>query len=751
MRQKYKNIINYFKNILIISVLLVGVLMLSRTGQAASDIYGPLKKAFLEDTVYNKHTNPLPFLEPEIINLRPGDVLMVDFPGEESFSQPFQIDSDGFLVLPEAGRLYVLGKTIEEASKLVSLSLSSVYKDVNRVSIVLKERRLLVNVLGYVKAPGPVNVTGKGTVQMAINSAGGLQQGAQLDKMQVRRTNERGETNVFVFDYKSYLDSGDLDILPKLEPLDTIFVPASPLTGNVQVDFDAQTLTAAGDAGGSEDAIKVFGEVHRPGIFKYKEGASLIDMLMRAGGVTRYAGVEQIRVITDGVPQPFNMREYLDTGDVELMPIVGKGDTIFVPQMSDQVKVGARTVYVIGEVKIPGAYETKEGATFFDILSNAGGPTRFAEVRQMRILRKDGSVDSFDFQAYTEQTAKAPELPVINPGDAILVPEKTDMNEKSWLKISPSRAIMIVGAVHRPGRYEWADEMSLLDLIAHAGGPISSADTSQVKIMPRPNDKAQKPVLFDFGRFMSEGGSIDAVPLLGAGYTVEVPELPKDPNDNRSQWIRQESNRSIYIMGSVVAPGRYAFNENLNFLDILAQAQGPSAAADLEHIRISHRKEGGSRVTKVNLALYFETGDDSLLPKVRPEDVIYLPDQNRAWQQKPKEQTVRVLGAVGRPGRYDFNNSMTLLDLLAEAGGPRSDALEERIVVVNIVDGKPRAQLFDLIGFAKSGDYNRLPVLRVGDTVFVPDESQSERAQFRENLSDVIGVVNLIRTLAMGF
>ncbi|PCJ96210.1 MAG: sugar ABC transporter substrate-binding protein [Zetaproteobacteria bacterium] len=734
MKQKYKKI--NFKSFSYLIALLLCIFILSDTVKAEDDISSPFRKSFLE---------------PKIVNLRPGDVLVIDFPGEDSFSKPFQIDSDGFLVLPESGRLQVLGKTIEEVSQLISLSLSSIYKDIDRISVILKERRLLINVLGYVKKPGPVNLTEKATVQIAINNAGGLEQGAQLDKIQVRRNNELGETEVLVFDYKKYLDTGDLSILPTLKPLDNIFVPASPLTGNVQVDFDALTLTASGDAGDSHDAIKVFGEVHRPGIFKYKEGASLIDMLMRAGGVTRYAGVEQIRVIVGGVPQPFNMREYMDTGNPELMPKVGKGDTVFVPQMSDQIKVGARTVYVIGEVKIPGAYETKEGATFFDILSNAGGPTRFAEVRQMRILRKDGSVDHFDFQAYTEQEENTPELPVINPGDAILVPEKTDLNEKSWLKISPNRAIMIVGAVKRPGRYEWANEMSLLDLIAHAGGPVSTADTSQIKIMPRPNENNQKPIYFDFGKFMNKGGNIEDIPVLGAGYTVEVPELPKDPNDNRSQWIRQESNRSIYIMGSVIAPGRYAFNENLNFLDILAQAQGPRTTADLEHIRISHRKENGSRVTKVNLALYFETGDDSLLPKVKAEDVIYLPDQNRAWQQKSKEQTVRVLGAVGTPGRYEFNNSMTILDLLAEAGGPRSDALEERIVVVNIVDGKPRAQLFDLVDFAKSGDYNRLPVLRVGDTIYVPDESQSERAQFRENLSDIISVVNLIRTLATGF
>ena len=733
---------HFFKSTISVFIIYFLIFLITNTNVYADDMI----IASLNNT-----QEPTQISKTEKLQLRAGDVLRIDFPGEAHFEKPFQIDSEGYVILPEIGRIHIGEKSLDNAKSMITLGLSSIYKDIDRISITLTERRLLVNVLGYVKNPGPVNLTGQATVQMAVNKAGGLQEGAQLDKLQVRRKKPDGTAEIFVFDYKSYLDTGDISILPILNPLDTIFVPASPLTGNVQVEFDARTLTAAGDAGDSNDAIKVFGEVHRPGVFKYKDGASLVDMLMRAGGVTRYAGVEQIRVINAGAPKPFNMREYLDTGNPDLMPNIGKGDTIFVPQMSDQVKVGAKTVYVIGEVKIPGAYETKDGATFFDILSNAGGPTRFAEVRQMRILRKDGSVDPFDFQAYTEQTDNAPDLPIIQPGDAILVPEKTDMNEKSWLKISPDRAIMIIGAVKKPGRYEWANEMSLLDLMAHAGGPIPSADVSQVKIMPRPDGTSQKPVIFDFGRFMDEGGSISDIPDLNAGYTVEVPELPKDPNDNRSQWIRQESDRSIYIMGSVIAPGRYAFNENLNFLDIVAQAQGPSPSADLEHIRISHRKEDGSRVTKVNLALYFETGDDSLLPKVKPEDVIYIPDRNRAWQQKTKEETVRVLGAVGAPGRYSFNNTMTILDLLAEAGGPRGDALEERIVVVNIVDGKPKAHLFDLVSFAKSGDFNRLPVIRAGDTVFVPDESHSERTQFRNNLSDVLGVVNLVRTLATGF
>jgi len=677
------------------------------------------------------------------LELRAGDILTINLPGEPSFDQPFQIDRQGRLTLPEVGTLVVSGQTVNEAGNAVRGALGVVFRDIDRLRIALKDRRLSVSVLGYVKNPGPIDLPGNAKVQMALTAAGGLAEGAQLDQLQIRRGGR-----VLKFDYKRYLDTGDDSIIPLLEPLDTIFVPASPLIGNIQVDFDAKTLTAAGDAANDGSSVKVFGEVHRPGLFGFKAGSSVVDMLMRAGGVTRYAGVEQIRIVSSGQPRPFNLREYLDTGNQNLMPALNAGDTIFVPQRSEQVKTGARTVYVMGNVFKPGAFETKDDASLMDILANAGGPTRFADTRQIQVLKQDGNVINFDLQGFMNANGAIP-MPAINPGDAILVPEKTDMNEKSWLSISPSRAVRIIGAVVRPGRYEWSKEMSIIDLIAHAGGPVAAADTAHIQILKELTGGRVKPMEIDFDKFLKTGGRVSDLPPLEAGDTIVVPELPQDPSDNRSKWIRQAKERSIYILGQVGAPGRYAFNEQLTFLDILSAANGPLKTADLHNIRVTHRGEDGARVSKLNLALYFETGDDSILPKVRPEDVIYVPEQDRQFLDKKKESTIRVLGAVSRPGRYEFNDTMTILDLLAEAGGPTPLAYSERIVVVNRSKSEPQSSAFDLVGFARQGDFTKLPVLRSGDTVYVPSKEESPMYTLRTALKDAISIIT-IGSLAFG-
>jgi protein involved in polysaccharide export with SLBB domain len=674
----------------------------------------------------------------EII-IRSGDVIQIEIPGEVDFEKPFQVKRDGTLKLPEIGNVSIIGKTLKQVNIDLAKLLGEEYRAINNFKVYLIERRVPIQVLGFVKIPGMIDLPEDGNIQMALQKAGGARAGAQLDKIQLNR-----QGKVTIFDYKKYLDTGDFSILPTIEPLDVVFVPASPLIGNVQMDFDAATLSASGDGSEAETAVKVFGEVIKPGVFSFKQGNTVVDMLMRAGGVTRYAGVEHIRVINNGTPQLFDLKTYLDTGDSSHMPQITPGSTLFIPIQEEEIKSGLRTIYVMGEVFKPGAYEAEIGTKFFDILANAGGPTRWAESRKIRILRATGEVDAFDLQAYTEGLTEVT-IPTVSPGDAIFVPEKTDMNEKSWLKVTPDRSIRIIGAVKRPGRYEWGDEMNFLDILAHAGGPTQDADMSQVKVLKKGQTKRSEP--FDLDSFIIEGGDFALLPQIGGGDTIIISERPRDVIDNKARWLRQSQESSIYVFGQVGQPGRYAFNNKLHILDILSAADGPNRDADIHNIKITHRNKYQSKVSTLDLGLYFETGDETLLPQVKSGDTIYVPERNKPWIDNKKEQTVRIIGAVEKPGRYKFSSDMTILDILAESGGPTSTAYLEKIMVVNISRSKTEeniSQEFDLEEFIEHPDFTRLPLVRVGDTIFVPDVSQSNWNVFMDNVKDMLSIVSLV-------
>jgi protein involved in polysaccharide export with SLBB domain len=671
--------------------------------------------------------------------LRIGDIIAIALPGEETLTGDFQIDRHGEIQLPEVGGLKISGQTLPVAANTVRQKLGTAFRDIGRLSVRLKESKLIVAVGGQVKQPGTVELPGDANVQVAIAAAGGVAPGAQLDGAKIIR----GSKSI-PFNYKKYLDTGDSSVLPKLEPLDVIFMPTSPLTGNVQIEFDSQTLARAGDGADEGKAIAVFGEVINPAKFSYKANATIVDMLMRAGGVTRYAAVEQIRIIADGKPVLFNLQEYLDSGSAAKLPPLQPGATIFVPIQVEQIRKGKHTVYVMGEVAKPGAFELQEGATFVDILANSGGPTRYADTRQIRILRGDGKVSMFDMVSFTE--GKGGKVPLVGAGDAILVPEKVEMIEPSWLKTPSSRVVQVLGAVYKPGRYEWSDEMSLFDLIAQAGGPSEQGDLSGIRILKNKNDTF-RPVVFDLAAFIKNGGTTASVPKIKAGNIIVIPELPKDPTDNKAQWLRQDPSRSIYIMGAVGAPGRYAFDNQMGFLDLLSAADGPIKTADLRHIRVSARGGKVSDVRTVDFSRYLETGDESLLPRLKTGDVVFVPDSEQEWVERSTEDTVRVIGAVAKPGRYKFSDRMSILDLLAEAGGPSEEALQDRIIVVNMGE-TAQASYFDLVKFSRTGDFDALPVVRNGDTVYVPDKSQSHWNQFIAGVRDVSQVVGLVAAIA---
>ncbi|MEZ9784175.1 SLBB domain-containing protein [Vibrio breoganii] len=663
-----------------------------------------------------------------------GDLVQVNLPGEASLNKGFQVDKSGRISLPEVGPTYVAGYEEDQLQKVVKDALSKVFRDLSNASIYVAERQILLSIQGYVRSPGEYTLPESSTVQMALYAAGGIRPGAQLNKLHIKRGSETKE-----FNYKKFLDSGDDSTLPKLKSLDTIFVPASPMVGNIEQEFDAAKLANSGDSGDSRKAIKVFGEVNAPGSFSFKTDTDLVDIIMRSGGVTRYASVEQIRVISDNSPTTFNLKRYLDSGDDSMLPKLNPGSIVFVPKMEEEIKSGANMVYVMGEVAAPGAFESKPGATFMDILANAGGPTRFAESRQIRLIKANGRVIRFDLTAFTEGIGGV-RPPAIESGDAIFVPEKTDMNEKSWLKVSPDRAVNIIGEVVRPGRIEWSDEMDLMDLLAHVGGPTLRADTTTIEVV----DSERKVQVFDLDAYIRNGAKRSQLPNISAGSIVRVHDLPQDPSDNKSQWVRQKSEASIYVFGQVNAPGRYRFTKEMHFLDILSAADGPNGDADIHNIRITHRDKSYSRVSKLNLSLYFETGDESLLPVVRTGDTIYIPEKDKNWLDRSKESTVRVLGAVNNPGRYVFDDNMTILDLLAEAGGPSEQAYLEKISVVNMSCCQSQARVFDLVDFSKTANFRKLPVIRAGDTVYIPHQRESLMEKARNGLDDVLKIATTI-------
>lgn len=143
-----------------------------------------------------------------------GDVLAISLPGETALTGDFSIDRKGEIQLPEVGSLLLNGLTLADASASIREKLGSAFKDIDRLTVRVKDSKLVVAVGGQVKQPGTVELPGDANIQVAISAAGGIAAGAQLDGTRVIR----GSKTIY-FNYKKFLDTGDMSILPSLEPL----------------------------------------------------------------------------------------------------------------------------------------------------------------------------------------------------------------------------------------------------------------------------------------------------------------------------------------------------------------------------------------------------------------------------------------------------------------------------------------------------------------------------------------------------
>ncbi|MGL5162283.1 MAG: hypothetical protein ACRC8E_08445, partial [Plesiomonas shigelloides] len=58
-----------------------------------------------------------------------------------------------------------------------------------------------------------------------------------------------------------------------------------------------------------------------------------------------------------------------------------------------------------------------------------------------------------------------------------------------------------------------------------------------------------------------------------------------------------------------------------------------------------------------------------------------------------------------------------------------------------------QARTFDLLSFMQQPDYSRLPILRAGDTVYIPDTKDSNWSIFMDGMRDVFTMLSVVTLL----
>jgi len=83
---------------------------------------------------------------------------------------------------------------------------------------------------------------------------------------------------------------------------------------------------------------------------------------------------------------------------------------------------------------------------------------------------------------------------------------------------------------------------------------------------------------------------------------------------------------SIRVWGEVVKPGVTLVPSDADLISLLSYVGGPTTNAKLEKVRIIRYRdiEGEERVVYANIEAFLETGDDTSIPIIYPNDTIVV-------------------------------------------------------------------------------------------------------------------------------
>lgn len=232
--------------------------------------------------------------------LGPGDVLKISVYDNEDLLTIARVSDEGNIQLPLIGLVPVQEKTATQAATFIAELLADGYIINPQVNVFIEEfRSKKAIVLGQVKNPGLIEMSGPITFLELISKAGGL--AAEFGETATIKRKQKGKDEVILIDLKSLIEGGDLTQNIPIIDRDTIYV-------------------------GKAGMCYITGEVKSPDAYKCGNNITVLKIITLAGGLTGKASRSSIRVIrsVDGKQKIFE--------DVSMDMLVQPDDVIVIPE-----------------------------------------------------------------------------------------------------------------------------------------------------------------------------------------------------------------------------------------------------------------------------------------------------------------------------------------------------------------------------------------------------------------------------------
>jgi polysaccharide biosynthesis/export protein len=762
----------------------------------------------------------------------PGDTVKIQLFGKTSGSHEVAVTRDGMLTLPELDIISVIGLSFKELKEVIQNEYQGKAIGIRPIVTLGALRSIRIFVLGEANNPGAYTVSSLSSITHALFVSGGISKIGSLRNIQLKR---QGKV-VTTFDWYDLLLKGDTSKDQRLQPQDVIFVPsigdtvgirgevkrsaiyelkkderiadllkmAGGLTSKafpsvsridrinndgsrVVVDLDLSSSTELNKKTFDGDIIEVFsildrveniinlsGHVQRPGVYAWRPGIRVTDLISNADELLPKADLYYSLVVREQLPnreiyvKNFSLEKALANPksefDIKLSPrdklhifgIETDRATLVEPIVNkliaqERANAPAKIVNVTGNVRHPGDYPWHRGMTVQDLLTSSFETKSETDLDYAiieRTLHNKGRFEAItidlkqdrflNFKLYEEDKLYVFDL---NSDRAELLSDVIEKLSNQIDKDNRATFVSIFGDVKFPGLYPLSKGMGVKELVAAAGGFLESAYTKNAEITRFETD-------LNTSAF-KEHQLLNLESILAGNSEFRL--QPKDVLSIRKipDWRDEQF---VTLNGEFVFPGRYEIKDGDTLSQVIERAGGFTSFAEPRAFRFSRESlkekeerqlqflkqklkedlteksiesinaQSGSGATEASkLSAIFDQMDNRLvkgrmavnLEKVMKSSEHDVKLKNGDELFIPKiMQEVSVIGQVQQATSHVFDRSFELDDYITRSGGLTKSADDSRIYVIK-ANGEVMAQGGNL-WFSHDGE------IEPGDTIVVP-------------------------------
>ena len=386
--------------------------------------------------------------------------------------------------------------------------------------------------------------------------------------------------------------------------------------------------------------VNITGSVVAPGTYTLSSLTSPLNALYAAGGPNENGSYREIKIIRGGKQvQSVDLYDYFVKGSLKNFSLRDQ-DVILVPTYINRV-------FLRGEFKTNGIFETKDDETVSDLLSFNGGIASFGTKNEVYLRRIEGvnkiikTVKTDTFGNFT-----------LNDGDII---------EARRVGDEIINSVTVEGAVMIPGEYELMKNPDVMSLVKSAGGLKEGALSDRAYIIREVDGFQQEAKTVDLKAAMNNDGDF----LLRNNDRLIIASVEE-----------LTTPKQVAISGEVNEPGNFPFFRGMTIVDLILMAKGIKDSGTSSGIVIyrstyDETQKSPVEAITVNLNENIFKLNKNQNTELMVNDLVVVRSK-LGYQSK---EYVTVSGLVKKPGDYALRtNKYSFYDLIKDFDGFLNDA-----------------------------------------------------------------------------